>query len=325
MKLGSLEDKKEQLDRLGKLPPELLRNLSEWFRVELTYTSNALEGNTLTRRETAMVVEKGITVGGKTMVEHLEATNHAQAYDWIVEKSGQSLCEFTENELLHLHQKILLGIGESHAGFYRNVAVRLSGSRSVLPNPRKVPDLMSEFHAWFQSEHGLHPVEFAAEAHYRFVMIHPFIDGNGRTARLLMNFLLLHFGYPSAIIRKGDRGKYLDALEKAQAGGRLHDYQQTIYQAVNRSLDLYIKSAQGESESTVEPDDSLLRIGQLAKEAEETVSTIRFWVTEGLLEVTEITPSRYQLFSRESLERIEEIKKLKDQRYTIREIKKLLN
>ena len=324
MKVERLTEIKKLIDRAGEMPEALARNLHEWFRVELTYTSNALEGNTLTRRETAMVVEKGITVGGKSLVEHLEATNHAQAFDWIAEKSRKPLKNFTENDLLALHKMILSGIDNHNAGFYRNVPVRLSGSRTVLPNPRKVPDLMSAFHQWLQSSQDIHPVDLAAEAHYRLVTIHPFVDGNGRTARLLMNFILLCHGYPPAIIRKSERGKYLDALEKAQTGGALEDYLQLIYRAVNRSLEIYVEATSGEGDFVAEPDDSLLRIGQLAKQTDVNISTIRFWLSSGLLEVSETTASGYQLFSSSMVVRVEQIKTLKEQRFTIQEIKSKL-
>ena len=324
MKVERLTEIKKLIDRAGEMPEALARNLLEWFRVELTYTSNALEGNTLTRRETAMVVEKGITVGGKSLIEHLEATNHAQAFDWIAEKSRKPLKNFTENDLLALHKMILSGIDNQNAGFYRNVPVRLSGSRTVLPNPRKVPDLMSAFHQWLQSSQDIHPVDLAAEAHYRLVTIHPFVDGNGRTARLLMNFILLCHGYPPAIIRKSERGKYLDALEKAQTGGALEDYLQLIYRAVNRSLEIYVEATSGEGDFVAEPDDSLLRIGQLAKQTDVNISTIRFWLSSGLLEVSETTASGYQLFSSSMVVRVEQIKTLKEQRFTIQEIKSKL-
>ena len=324
MKVERLTEIKKLIDRAGEMPEALARNLHEWFRVELTYTSNALEGNTLTRRETAMVVEKGITVGGKSLVEHLEATNHAQAFDWIAEKSRKPLKNFTENDLLALHKMILSGIDNQNAGFYRNVPVRLSGSRTVLPNPRKVPDLMSAFHQWLQSSQDIHPVDLAAEAHYRLVTIHPFVDGNGRTARLLMNFILLCHGYPPAIIRKSERGKYLDALEKAQTGGAFEDYLQLIYRAVGRSLEIYVEATSGEGDFVAEPDDSLLRIGQLAKQTDVNISTIRFWLSSGLLEVSETTASGYQLFSSSMVVRVEQIKTLKEQRFTIQEIKSKL-
>ena len=214
MKISRLREKKELLDSYRPLPAVLVKNLEDWFRVELTYTSNAIEGNTLTRRETALVVEKGLTVGGKTLVEHLEATNHAHALDWVRQQASRSARQLTEKDVLSIHEIILKGIDSPNAGFYRSVPVRISGSTVVLPNPRKVPDLMEAFVTWLQQGPDLHPVELAAEAHYRLVTIHPFADGNGRTARLLMNLILLMTGYPTAIIRKLDREAYLALWKK---------------------------------------------------------------------------------------------------------------
>jgi Fic family protein len=245
--LSALSAKKDALNTHHPLPEALGRNLGDWFRIELTYTSNALEGNTLTRRETALVVEKGIAVGGKSLIEHLEATNHAAALDWVKTQADSAHTALIENDILHLHSLILKGIDDANAGRYRTVPVRISGSTVVLPNPRKVPELMHQFILWLQTSHALHPVERAAEAHYRLVTIHPFVDGNGRTARLLMNLLLLRDGYPPAIIRKRDRLAYITALEQAQCGGSPDDYQNLILQSVHRSLDIYLGALQGET------------------------------------------------------------------------------
>ena len=205
MNIDFLTEKKRRLDAFRPFPVEVLQNWERWFLIELTYTSNALEGNTLTRLETAVVVEKGLTVGGKSLVEHLEATNHAGALRKVVEIARSQVHSLTEHTLLDLHAMILHGIDDANAGRYRSIPVRISGSRVVLPNPAKVPGLMSEFFGELSAMKGSHPVELAAEAHYRLVTIHPFIDGNGRTARLLMNLILLQHGYPPALIRKRDR------------------------------------------------------------------------------------------------------------------------
>ena len=272
--LDRLTDKKKRLDGFCPLPYALVRNLDDWFRVELTYTSNAIEGNTLTRQETALVIEKGLTVGGKLLIEHLEATNHVRAVDWIQEQAKRRPNSLTENEILHIHDMIIKGIDDASAGRYRSVPVRISGSVVVLPNPRKVPGLMQKFTEWLASDPGLHPVELAAEVHYRLVTIHPFVDGNGRSARLLMNLILLMSGYPAAIIRKRDRLAYIGSLEKAQFGGSKTDYFKIIWKAVDRSLDIYLKAAAGED---AKPDDRVqfLKIGELAKKVGESNSTIR--------------------------------------------------
>ncbi len=324
MKLDKLTDKKKRLDGFRPLPDTLVQNLDDWFRVELTYTSNAIEGNTLTRRETALIVEKGITVGGKSLTEHLEATNHAYALDWVKEQVKRTPTSLAEKDILHIHDVILKGIDDANAGYYRPVPVRISGSAVVLPNPRKVPDLMQGFAEWLSCAQGLHPVELAAEAHYRLVTIHPFVDGNGRSARLLMNMILLMSGYPAAIIRKRDRLAYIGSLEKAQLGGSKDDYFKIIAKAVDRSLDIYLKAAAGE-EAEPADSDQLLKIGELAKQVGESNSTIRHWTKEGLLQVAEVTEAGYQLYATEMIERIKQIHALKKQRFTLQEIKEKLS
>ena len=316
--------KKRQLDRLRPLPSELVANLDAWFRIELTFTSNAIEGNTLTRQETALVVEKGLTVGGKTLVEHLEATNHARALDWVKAQVSRNASTISEHDVLRIHDIILKGIDDAHAGHYRSVPVRISGSHVVLPNPVKVPDLMEDFTAWLSSAGDMHPVKLAAEAHYRLVTIHPFVDGNGRTARLLMNLLLMMHGYPPAIIRKRDRLTYIQSLEKAQLGGSLESYHRLISAAVSRSLDIYLKAAQGEDAEPADDDSTLLRIGELAKRSHLPNSTIRHWTKEGLLHVAETTDSGYQLYEIEMLARVKRIQSLQGQRFTLREIREKL-
>ncbi|MBF0206100.1 MAG: Fic family protein [Oligoflexia bacterium] len=331
MDYTKLTSKKQKLDYLRPFPINFEKNLYEWFRVELTYTSNAIEGNTLTRRETAIVIEEGLTIGGKDLREHLEAKNHALAWDFINTLIKKRPSQLSEKDVFTIHEIILKGIEDENAGCYRNVPVRISGSTVVMPNPRKVPELMDKFFEWITSKHGLHPVAFAGEAHYRFVSIHPFVDGNGRAARLIMNLLLMMHGYPPAIIRKGDRLPYLKALETAQLGGSKTDYEKIIAKAVERSLDIYLKAFKGNRAASktsgqsvvVENIDSakLLKIGELAKAAETSVSTIRYWTKEGLLEVVETTNSGYQLYSPEMAQQCKKIKELQEKRLTIREIR----
>lgn len=323
MSYDRLTGKKKQLDRLRPLPASILRNLDDWFRVELTYTSNAIEGNTLTRRETALVVEKGLTVGGKTLREHLEAINHAEALDWVKAQIRRKHSDLQERDILDIHALILKGVDDAHAGRYRSVPVRIAGSMVVLPNPLKVPALMADFAAWLAAPEKMHPVERAAEAHYRLVTIHPFVDGNGRTARLLMNLVLMMHGYPPAIIRTRDRLAYIAALEKAQLGGSKDEYARLIARAVERSLDIYLNAAAGGPETPAE-SLPLLKIGELARRAGVANSTIRHWTKEGLLEVAETTRSGYQRYAPEMLERIATIHTLKAKRLTLGEIREQL-
>lgn len=323
MDWSKLTERKALLDGYRPLAPALVENLEQWFLIELTYTSNALEGNTLTRKETAVVVEKGLTVSGKSLVEHLEATNHAAALRKVLKLAEGQASKLRENDILEIHNTILRSIDDENAGHYRSIPVRISGSQVVLPNYRKVPDLMASFIKDVRSQKETHPVKVAAVAHYQLVTIHPFVDGNGRTARLLMNLILMQNGYPPALIRKRDRLKYIKSLEQAQLGGSKEDYYKIISDAVNRSLDIYL-NAVAEDEHPIrkpEQEKSLLRIGALAKHTSESNATIRYWTKEGLLQVADTTTSGYQLFSRDMIDRILLIRELQSQRFTIKEIR----
>jgi Fic family protein len=319
-----LTEKKKILDKRRPFDAALVKNLEEWFRIELTYTSNAIEGNTLSRAETALVVEKGLTIGGKTITEHLEATNHAAALDFVKEQIKRKPSDLRERDILKVHEIILDKIDRENAGVYRRVPVRISGSAVVMPNPRKVQTLMDEFLSWLENETKMHAVELAAEAHYRFVTIHPFTDGNGRTARLLMNMILMMHGYPPAIIRKNDRLNYIKSLEKPQLvngeGDSKSDYFKLIAAAVDRSLNIYLKAIDGEVEKV--DSEKLLKIGELAKATNQTVPTIRHWTKEGLLQVAEVTESGYQMYSEEMVERVRKIQEMKEKRMTLDEIKR---
>ena len=181
---------------------------------------------------------------------------------------------------------------------------------------------------WITNHHDtdMHPVQLAAEAHYQLVTIHPFVDGNGRTARLLMNLILLQHGYTPALIRIRDRHKYISSLEKAQLGGSNKDYYKVIFDAVNRSLDIYLNAITGKDEKpqAIQKSNQLLRIGQLAKETGESTATIRYWTKEGLLLISDVTEAGYQLYGPLMIKKIEKIRELQSQRYTLKEIKEKL-
>jgi len=253
-KLDQLEAKKKRLDSFKPFQDELIKNLEEWFRIELTYTSNAIEGNTLTRQETAMVVDEGLTVQGKSLTEHQEAINHAEAFDYIQTLVGKKRQELTAKDILDIHSIILNKIDDINKGRYRNVVVRLKGSETILPNPLKVPELMEEFIKWIQNDNSDHSVKIALDAHFKLVSIHPFVDGNGRTARLLMNLLLMQAGFPPGIIRKEDRSVYINSLEKGQTKNDLMDYYETMLEAIDRSLDIYLETIEPERAKVLEPE-----------------------------------------------------------------------
>jgi len=321
----ALSNKKTELDQFRPLPPELLTNLDDWFRVELTYTSNAIEGNTLTRQETALVVEKGLTVRGKSLNEHFEAHNHAKALGFIKSLVDKNTKEITESHILEVHHLILQSIDDSNAGQYRRVPVRISGSMIVLPNYIKVPELMSELiDKLFKNSANYHPVELALLSHYELVTIHPFSDGNGRTARLLMNLVLMQNGYPPAIIQKRERDRYITSLEKAQLGGSRDDFDKLIMKVVDRSLDIYLKAAKGESAPRVKSKHNLLKIGELAKLTGQAVSTIRYWTDKGVLDIAQKTEKGYSLYDKNQIEQAKQVLTLKSERYSLNEIKLLL-
>jgi Fic family protein len=245
-KLKRVDKLKAEIDTLTPLDPAQIKNIDEWYTVELTYTSNALEGNTLSRQETAQIIEKNITVEGKTINEHLEAKNHAAAFEFIrgLLKSGSIARTITLGDILDIHARVLAKIDDVNAGKLRTVPVRIAGSTAVMPNPTKVPELMQEFISWL-SENHTHPVEKAIEAHYQFVTIHPFTDGNGRTARLVMNLILLRDGYRPLIIPKEGRRAYVESLEKAQTKGDRYDYNAFMLDRLIESLEEYLKMATG--------------------------------------------------------------------------------
>ena len=212
--LQQCDELKKKLDALRPFPAETLRSLREYYRVGLTYSSNALEGNSLTESETKVVIEDGLTVQGKPLHDVYEALGHADAYDHLQLMATDKQLEVAD--ILKLHELFYKRIDPSQAGKFRTVPVFISGSHYPLPSAEQIPKLMDEFLAWYrQHEFLLHPLELAALAHQKFVFIHPFVDGNGRVARLLMNLVLLRFGYPITIIPPILRLEYITALEKA--------------------------------------------------------------------------------------------------------------
>lgn len=200
--------------------------IAQALELEYTFESNRIEGNTLTLKETDLVINEGLTISGKSMREHLEAINHKEAIDYVKFLIDRHT-EINEREVLAIHNLILRGIDQANAGRYRNVQVMIKGSSHTPPAPYLVSKQMEDLFIWYEiNKRGLHPVVLAAEMHERLVTIHPFIDGNGRTSRLLMNLILLKHGYVIANI-KGDsqsRIAYYQALEKVQTGGSKNEF-----------------------------------------------------------------------------------------------------
>ena len=190
-----IDSLKAELDTLRPLNPEHVVALKDYFKIGLTYSSNALEGNSLTETETKVVIEDGLTIGGKPLKDHLEAVGHAEAYDFMLSLAGRR--SLAERSILELHRLFYRRIDEKNAGRYRTVRVFITGSKHIPPAATQVPTrIRSLFRSASSKRKQLHPVDFAAWFHFRLVNIHPFIHGNGRTARLAMNVALLQDSYP---------------------------------------------------------------------------------------------------------------------------------
>jgi Fic family protein len=205
------------IDSHRPLDAHMLKQIKEYFRIGMAYSSNALEGNSLTETETKIVIEDGITIGGKPVRDHLEALGHSEAYDLLYRLAKNQ--EITEANIKELHRLFYYRIDEKQAGEYRKQRVIITGTDFLPPAPEKIPALMESFIAGLpEARASHHPVEFAAIIHKELVTIHPFIDGNGRAARLLMNLALLQAGYPVTIIPPILRRDYLDTLNKTHKG-----------------------------------------------------------------------------------------------------------
>lgn len=200
------------------LSEDAAKQLREYYRIGLTYSSNTLEGNTLTETETKVVLEDGITIGGKTLREHEEAIGHSRAYDKMYDLSSE-VRDITEEEIKKLHRLFYVGIDEENAGIYRNTGVVISGTDYTPPKHSEITGQMTQFvHGQKQLRKELHPVEYASRLHGDFVHIHPFVDGNGRVARLLLNIGLLQYGFPITIIPPVLRSEYIDSLKQYNKG-----------------------------------------------------------------------------------------------------------
>jgi Fic family protein len=230
---------KAELDSYRPLPAPVVSELEKVYTIQYTYNSNAIEGNTLTQRETEMVLEKGITVGGKTLIEHLEVIGHRDAIRYIENLAQPKIStQLTEWEIRQIHNLIMRSVAPDEAGRYRNLDVRSAGTGYQYPTAFLVPALMKDLIEWLQnfSTLSLHPVEYAAIAHLKLVAIHPFRDGNGRTARLLMNLILISQGYPIVSIPYQKRAEYIDAIVEAQQNHVEQPFIALVLQTAVRSL-----------------------------------------------------------------------------------------
>ncbi len=216
--LNKIEDLKTYLNSFRPFPQDLLLQLKEYYRIGLTYSSNAIEGNTLTESETKIVIENGITIGGKPVRDHYEAIGHAEAYNYMYSLLYKKI---NESDVLHLHKLFFHAIDLKNAGKYRKCNVSITGSEFIPPGYKEVPTLMSQHvHNLNKTSRKLHPLEWISDLHGEFESIHPFIDGNGRIGRLIMNLLSLKHGYCPVIIPPIKRREYINALESYHKNNR---------------------------------------------------------------------------------------------------------
>ncbi|MCZ0933455.1 MAG: HsdR family type I site-specific deoxyribonuclease [Oligoflexia bacterium] len=237
----AIDEKKAQLDKLQPFPQNTLKSLQEKIALEWTYHSNAVEGNTLTLKETKVVLE-GITIGGKSVKEHLEAINHNKAIQYLNELI-QNKENISEWQIRQIHSLVLKKIDSDNAGVYRKENVLISGAKHTPPDCILVPDEMKKLLDRYQNKwKALHPSERAALLHSNFVKIHPFVDGNGRTARLLQNFELMKEGFPPIVIKKEKRLEYYNALDKAHTSEKIESFMKFSLECLEESLELYLKT-----------------------------------------------------------------------------------
>ncbi len=237
--IDAIADKKSRLDALRPFAPEALSRLERYYDIEITYTSNAIEGNTLSAVETTLVIEQGVTIGGKPLKDHLEALDHYDAIRYVRELAGEKM-PLKESDVRNLHRLVVQRSNPGIAGSYADLVryVRTDAGRHQFPSPSEIPSLMGDLAKWLAAAPDT--PEAAFTAHRRLVDIHPFNDGNGRTARLLMNLILIRAGYPPIAVRPADRAAYILALQTSQAGRGSAGFDDLLYERLDATLADYL-------------------------------------------------------------------------------------
>jgi fido (protein-threonine AMPylation protein) len=276
-----LAAKRSQLDRFRPLSRPVTARLGESLRLLLTYHSNAIEGNTLSLRETQIVIEEGITIGGHPLREHLEAANHAQAYEYLT-TLATDLHPISRDTILHLHRMIMTGIDDT-AGRFRTGSVYIRGASLTPPPASQVERLISNWLDWINGPGLDYPsLVRATVAHHDFEAIHPFFDGNGRTGRLLLNLMLMSDGWPPALLLRSWRVRYLGALDSAGAG-RFNPLLNLVGRSVEGGLDLYLEAC-ASSLSPSQPKDEYKPLADLATPSGYSASYLGWLVRQGRIE-----------------------------------------
>jgi Fic family protein len=275
-----LEEKLVELNALRPIPSIVMKKLRDQFQLEMTYNTNAIEGNTLSLKETFWVIREGVTVKGKPLKDHLEAKDQNDALDHLHDmvEFGQQTT-FSEVTIRQLHSLVVKTSDSDISGKYRDGSVMIMGSDHAPPEASEIPMLMNSLMSWLNGKgQSCHPVEQAAWAHHQLTKIHPFWDGNGRVARLVMNLILMRAGYPMAVILKVDRKRYYRFLSEAD-GGDLSSFFNFVAQSVLRSLNIYLKSIR-----QTPKDQRGVSLIELAKSCEYSAAYLRKLATQGKLE-----------------------------------------
>jgi fido (protein-threonine AMPylation protein) len=297
--------KRVQLDEHRPLRPGILARLHEDLRIRLTYHSNAIEGNTLTLKETQIVVEEGMTIGGHSIREHLEATNHAGAYD-LLQQLTERGTQISVDTILDLHRLVLHDLNPT-SGQFRQQPVYIRGSDLVTPHSSQVPQLMRQWVAWVNDTGGGtdDPVVRAALAHHSFVMVHPFEDGNGRVSRLLLNMQLLRDGYAPAFLLRDWKGRYLAALGAADHS-TYSPIINLVGQAVEAGLDFYLDAC------AARPDEQYQQLSTLARVTGNDPNYLGLLARQGKLEAVKrggywySTPAALQTYQEQAKEGVKQ-------------------
>jgi len=293
-----LKSKLEKLNKLRPLPRSAIEKLRDKFQVEMTYNSNAIEGNSLTLKETFLVINEGLTVKGKPLKDHLEAKDHHTALEYLYNLIDQKeKPQISEHLIKKLHQIIMQETEKEWAGKYRNAKVVIGGADHTPIDALQVPKKMVDLIAWFNKEKNQKDiVELTAIFHHKLVHIHPFFDDNGRTARLVMNLLLMQAGYPLVVILKNDQKKYYQVLSQAD-NGEYEPLVKFIAQAVERSLDIYLKTLSPSSKE----QENFISLSALAKKTRFSAKYLNLLARQGKLEAHK--ESRLWLSSKQAVDR----------------------
>lgn len=292
-----IDEKLKRLNKFRPLPVSVVKKLKEQFEIEMTYNSNAIEGNSLTLKETYLVINEGLTIKGKPLKDHLEAKNHQEALEYsydLLEQDKKNT--FSENLIRSLNQIVQQNIDKEWAGRYRNSGVIIGGATHRPPEAIEVPKQMTELIKWCSNNKKIHPVELASIIHHKLVYIHPFFDGNGRTSRLVMNIILMQAGFPLVVVMKTDRKRYYASLSLADKGD-YSSFINFIARAVERTLDIYLKVVTPKTQAK----EKFISLAELAENTKYTKKYLNLLARTGKLEAHK--DGRNWLTTKEALSR----------------------